>query len=220
MSIVAALNTSNCQIWCCDGRIVSNTSNNIRILSNHEKKIGSIKKCNFTYGWVGEKFDAKFVINNFKTEYFSPNHFIDDVSLNCKRVNILSKTYFQSIDKKYCPTGFILGGYSNGKPFISIVDPLGNSKKLQIFASIGVGSTALCNYLESRRETLLDTHSAFDYLYNGLLDINDRYDEVGGKWFWFFQTKQRNMKLRCEKIDDPNVKDYINLSLLRFLKNH
>ena len=150
MSLVIVYNAPDCQIWCSDGLTVSRQGTQVSQVCASAKKIMPIPNNQIACGWVGEKYDAEFIIENLRLSHsVSLAGFLGDVSKKCYKVNCFSRDRCEQSDQVYCPTGLLVGGYLSGQKFLAMVSPEGQIQRYKRFGSIGIGADTVSAKLGS-----------------------------------------------------------------------
>lgn len=218
MSLVIGYNAPECQIWCCDGLTVYFNQGRLEQVTKKEKKIRSIPNSKILCGWVGEKYDAEFIIKGISFRpSISLNEFLRDVANRCHQVNDISCNKCEQSNQIYCPTGLLIGGFLPGRQFLSVVSPDGQIQKHKMFGAIGIGSEIAQTKLSGLHRHHLSALHIFDKLIDCLTKAFSEFDQVGGSVYWAFLKQNSCVELFWPDIDNQQMHSRGLETLRRFL---
>lgn len=180
MSLVLCYHAVGGQIWCSDGRTVFPTEHQFVQTDHQVRKIRCLPNSSIICGWVGEKYDAEKIIDNIR---WRPSSSVQSqlvrIANSCRIVNDLSRAFCGRRDQVFCPTGLLIGGYTGGTGFLSVVTPDGLIERKERFAAIGIGAKVASRCLSEIGEHPLLLIEALDVLLDTMTEACRDSEFVG-----------------------------------------
>ncbi len=164
MTLVIAYLGKEYQLWCSDGLTVFAGQDCFFPAEHSYIKISRIPGKMILHGWSGDKIYAQKIVKKIHSiEFNTKENLLENFSITCREIDLLSKK--QTGDSKgfYSRTGFIVGGYINNSSFLAVVTPSGEVFEQKQYAAIGFSSEIVQNIYHEEPRNLSIT-SAYEFM--------------------------------------------------------
>lgn len=204
MSLIICYTGDDYQLWLSDGLTVAPKGSDFECIRENTEKISILSRMNVLCGWVGEKFDAEWIMEEIR---FLPRmkhgKLLEVISKNCRRINRLSRIYCLEKNEFFCPTGLLIGGYDCEDKFLATVTPQGQIKHFESLGAIGIGSHQVTKSFSEFSHLSISLVDAFDKIVGIAKMIFSENELIGGDLHCWVISKFHHLRLPSWRMDGP-----------------